>query len=713
MTLLDHNRQTLNEVNSFIKEGRNCCVVNPCGSGKTAVMAAFIEENPESSFVIITKQKNAAQYYRKKNKVFCTDHISIVTYNRMLSDVKANVTGIYDTDYLLIDEAHYLGAPKWNAAFKHISEMYHPRLIGFTATPQRFEDQGTNHTIVTDIFDGNSAGNFSTKQLEKDGVLVEPEYVLSIYNLQNLIEEKMERVEDSDLDEPKKKQIFNRLNTTLDRWNNESNPEHVLAKYLPHYMYRPYCNRILVYVTNVDDIPEKKRFIDNAIKKIFPDKSVTSYAYTYKTSEDELRKFLKDDRRSDIKILYSIDKIMETIHIDDLRIIIMLRPSVSNRIITQQFGRINNINNKNKPIIIDMVDNLSNINSINNSLTHLSPPKSEPKNPSLNLPHISFYSNVFSAIDKTLSRFQYFTYQGFTGSISDICAVFGKRTSEVKELMLAYTLEEAMQLAKNVGSRVTQEALDGVTEIPEFRLTEEQRKYAEANIGIVDRFIERRNVTDDDMKQNLYITYLYRVHMTDGKYEAPYSRKQRILLALKSSYIKLLRNNAIRDRLIVYYDDHFKDTAVEYNLDYELQIERFKTAMYFVMEHLTRREIIVLLLRFGFMTESELQKYRNHENLIEAIRTHWFHPNTTHTDTDHLWVTTLEKTGMFLGVQRERVRQIEAKAVRKLGRCSYATRMYREHECIDFFFQHLYDYMHADLDATERYLNVQYEENNY
>ena len=88
MTLLEHNQKTLNDVNKYLKQGQNCCIVNPCGSGKTAVMAKIIEENIASTFTIITKQKNAAKYYREKDTVFSNNNVQIVTYNKMMNDFK-------------------------------------------------------------------------------------------------------------------------------------------------------------------------------------------------------------------------------------------------------------------------------------------------------------------------------------------------------------------------------------------------------------------------------------------------------------------------------------------------------------------------------------------------------------------------------------------------------------------------------------------------
>lgn len=643
MKLLNHNQKTLEEVKDFTSQGLNCCVVNPCGSGKTSIMAQFIEDNPVSTFTIITKQKNAAQYYQQKSKVFSEHRVSIMTFNKMMNDFKAKEIENYNTDYLLIDEAHYIGANKWRDAFTSITEKYKPIIIGFTATPQRYEDQGTDNDIIMEFFDGHSAGNFSTKQLEKDGVFVEPEYVLSIYNLQSIIDKKIVQIEDSDLDDDEKEPIYQKLDALLNKWNNESKPEKIFAEYLPNFMYKDICNRILVYVSDITELPAKKRYIDNALRNIFPDKSITSYTYTYKTSENELRKFLKEDKRSDIKVLYSIDKIMETIHIDDLRIVIMLRPSVSNRIITQQFGRINNIINRNKPIIIDMVDNLSNISystaddkkEYDKSDTNCSSKKS------LYMPHISYCAEVFSNIDKVLSRFQYFQYQDFTGTLKDICEVYRKRYEEVRELIKTHTLEESLQLASSINTKITQNIFDDTDTVNEkdFKLNEEQCKYAENTIYIVDDFIKRRNINDDDWIQRLYLYFLHCVYNTDGKFDKDFIRKQRLQSCLRERYIKMHKHRLIRDSLFIDLYEYIKDDTMSYNnVKYELGSKIFLELTDSLLKNkLSELDQEIIQKRYGLYDKK---------------------------------CETLEQIAKNLHVTKERIRQRELKALTKLRRTS-------------------------------------------
>ena len=286
--LLRHNYITLRELENHYKEGHNCCVVNPCGSGKTSIMMEFIKNHYNRSFIIFTKQKNAKDYY-KKNPI-CMD-IPIVTYNKMYIDVlEGNITP-YKKDFYILDEAHYMGADKWGVMLQKLIKFYNPRLIGFTATPQRSEDQFTDENIIKQYFQGHSAGNFSLGYLQKENVFVEPEYVLSIYNLQTQVEETLSNIWESDLNDSLKSKYSKDLNLALETWKEKDNPERVFKEVLPNYLYKEYSNKILLYVQNLQELESKKRYIERLVRSVTK-KTVRSYVYVYKTSKSVLNEFI-------------------------------------------------------------------------------------------------------------------------------------------------------------------------------------------------------------------------------------------------------------------------------------------------------------------------------------------------------------------------------------------------------------------------------------
>lgn len=656
--LMPHNAKTLGEVETYMQRGESCCVVNPCGSGKTSIMAAFMKNHEDKSVLVITKQRNAAEYYKSRDPIFARECVKIVTFTKLLIDVKnGNLEG-YDKDVYLVDEAHYVGANQWSIAFTLLTQRFSPVVIGLTATPQRLTDQGTGKDVIKDYFDGNSAGNFTTQQLEEQNVFVKPEYILSIFDLESLIEEKRDALIDSEISDEIKFYHFDELDKALKTWKENSTPELIFKNYLPHYMYKDHCNRILVYVANAADLQEKRTRIDDIIRSVFPSHNIRSYSYTYKDSEAVLRDYLKEDESVDIKIMYAIDKIMETVHIDDLRIVIMLRPSVSGRIIVQQFGRINSIANKHQPIIIDMVDNLSKLNMPLKDADQSKAPKARrtysPREADENsrsvkrarfysqkIPNVEYYADIFKSVDNALAlgKKKYYRHEGFVGTLKEFCYVYGLQYESAMEIMEEkQNIEEVISLAKPVKRKISQKIFDGATYLPEDGLTlsHEQRQFAEENEPWINAFIIRRKIADEDFKQEVLLRYLSAVVETDGV-TPRYKRKMKIQSTVHNFYLSHFRNKVARTKL---YEDFYSDAVINSCEDIlcegtikDVMNGQLREALEHALSSLAPRENAVLRSRFGL---------------------------------DSGQTKPLEDVGKEFGVSKERIRQIEAKALRRL-----------------------------------------------
>lgn len=655
MELLEHNRTTYEELEEYVRTGKDCCVVNPCGSGKTSVMAEFVKAHKGSSKIIIfTKQKNAMVYYRSRDSVFLD--IDIYTYSKMLKDYKSGHIDGYEADYYILDEAHYIGAEKWNNAFMHIYGRFKPIIIGFTATPQRFVDQGTDETIVTSFFSGNSAGNFTTRQLQKKGVFTEPEYILSLYDFVSDVEDRLERITESDIPDEQKDRYRNMLYKALDEWNKSSNPEAVMKAALPRYMYKENSNKILVYCSCIADIDDKRERVDGIIKSIFKGKTIRSYRYTSRDSEKVLTDFDSEDLNY-IKVLYSVDKIMETIHMDDLNIVLMLRPSVSNRIITQQFGRMNSIGNKNRSLIIDMVNNLSNMGTANFLGGHgESDENGENGRLQMNLSHIMRFRSLFDAIDSALVKSPLYTYGNIRGSISALCRIYNKQYTDVKMLMQAgYTFENAFEAVPARKAVLSQEIFDGYEKIKDFTLNEEQKTMCKEYLPIVERYIKNHGIIDEDMIQELYMELFYRISKLDEV-----ERKNitaHLINALTNRYIKLCRYEQIRQSYYV------KERPEELNIaenadmcDEYCRKELVNRSIPWLLDTVSKNERDILLIRMGFISGETMH---------------------------------LEDVGKVYGVTRERIRQKEAKAIRKL---KYSSRICYKERWLELLEEKWYDY---------------------
>ena len=644
--MLEHNEVTLKELESYVAKGQDCCVVNPCGSGKSSVMSEFIKNHKESSMIIFTRQKNAESYYRRLNPAFKT--INVFTYNRMLHDYKKGNTGKYKADFYLADEAHYIGADKWGDAFNSLCNTYHPIVVGFTATPQRFSDQGTDETIVTSFFSGHSAGNYTSAQLQKKGVFIEPEYILSLYDLESGIEDRMDRIDESDLSDEVKSRYKSMLASMLEDWNASSRPEKVLKEAVPRYLYKEKNNRILVYCPEVGTIDEKRQELDSIFKSICGN-SVKSYKYTYRETEDVLNDFLAESDDY-VKVLYSVDKIMETIHIDDMSILLMLRPSVSNRIITQQFGRINSIGNRNKSLIIDMVNNLANIGKINFLGGSVSGNKSgDGVKHSVNIDYLTKYSDIFNMIDKALVKSHYYCYKGFTGSLSQICNLYNKNYSEVRYLIEkeGLDIEEALNRVRRTKPLIRDEIFAGYVKPHEFELSDSQKPLVEKYMPLVERFAKNHSIKDEDIIQELYLELMYRISTK----ESEEGMRAFLINAINNKYAQIWRHKVIREGLFAEKSiDQIRLKQDDMLCENYMMKELSQNIIPNALEKLKERETKILKMRMGFNGEPK----------------------------------TLEETGKTFNVKRERVRQIEAKTLRKMRHPSFSKNLW---DCMQIMIQ--------------------------
>ena len=640
---LKHNIITYAQLKPYIDSHKNCCVVNPCGSGKSSIITQVISEYKDKNILFVTKQKNAAAYYYNINPIFNEMKIPIITYNKFYNMYEDDtIHNLKDIDICIIDEAHYMGAYNWSNAFTLLKKISGCIFIGVTATPQRYQDQGTNKTIVDMYFDGNSVGNFTTQQLQKQGVFIEPEYIVALASLEQEINNRIEMICNSNLSDAAKTRYTKILNDTIDIWQKDCSPEVVIKRTLSKYMYRESGNKILVFCENTKAFESDEKYIMSILKKTFPNKSIKSYCYSYKSSENIFNDFLTDTDNY-INVLFAVNKVCETIHIPDLNIMMFLRCSVSNRIITQQIGRVNDVNNKHKSLIIDMVNNLSRYDTVkckfaNIDSTHSKQvqPKEEKINLNFNFDFTRKITRIFSEIDKVSNHNPNFIYKNVKGTIQQLCYIFRKDKNIVMDLISkGYNVADAMDTAPNVTLKTeiiprVNDKRDKIT----FEMTDEDRKIVETYQHIVTQIAHSKNCYDDDIIGDTYLYFCHWAHEWNQGDRRNYA----------SLYLSTNTLNYILKRLRCKYDYESKFTdcselnnktinTIEDNTAINDYYEMVNTVRHMVNTTGTEQNVKVIKLRYGFDSPTNKPK-------------------------------TLDEVSICIGRTRERVRQIEAKTIR-------------------------------------------------
>lgn len=641
--MLEHNQTTYSQLRSYIIKHQNCCVVNPCGSGKSSIIAEIIKEFSDMGILVITKQANAEKYYYDKCPIFEEKNIPVITYTKLHNLYKEDrLKNLKNIHLCIFDEAHYIGANNWYNSVNELLKVTEATAIGVTATPQRFSDQGTDRSIV-DFFSGNSVGNYSTKDLQRKGVFIEPEYIITLASLDTEINKRIDKINSiEEFSAIEKERYIGRLMDIQKAWEEKECPKVVMSKVIGKYLYREKGNKILVFSKDVASITTDEKYITNILKSIYPKKTIGTFEYTYQSSEDILQEFLENDT-NDINILFSVNKICETIHIPDLNILIFLRSSYSNRIITQQAGRVNDINNPYKSVILDMVDNLSKFGKINNLGTLMDIESDIEKEQSenetrvnINLKYMSGSIRLFNQIDSLTQKYKTYMYNGISGTIPQLCDIFRKDSGRVNQLIKDENIEplDALDVIptkrKHTNNMLNNDNLLDLQSM-DYVLSENDNKLIEKYYTAVADIAAGKNCTDEDIIGNCYVYLCHIVH----KYNTENINTN------ESAYIRSAIATFIARSLRAKFDrlDMFEETENDYlytsgdEMIKRLYTEEIGKSIDENVDTLSQKEQAVIILRFGLYGYKECS---------------------------------LDYVGRVLGVTRERVRQIESKAIRKL-----------------------------------------------
>ena len=233
-------------------------------------------------------------------------------------------------------------------------------------------------------------------------------------------------------------------------------------------------------------------------------------------------------------------------------------------------------------------------------------------------------------------RTKFYTYKGITGTLLEICEIFNANLDDVKMILKHSDIEEAIESAKhhrkeNRNYYILFSEYDRIDDFP--KLSDEQKEYAEKHINVVNNFIRRRKITDEDVIQNIYIMYLYLIVKFDNpNYQYGANKILHISIGLSKYYTRIMKTQYLKSILFVDIETGLDNQY--YTVDDVICNNEIRKILISVIsqEPFSDLEKNVILLRFGFDGEP----------------------------------STLADVGGECNITRERVRQIEQKGLRKL-----------------------------------------------
>jgi superfamily II DNA or RNA helicase len=375
-----HNQKAYKEATDLLNKYGKCSVVQPTGTGKSAVLSAIADDYRNSKCVLLVPQSKIGEQFmghphenRTQPIIFKTYQDVSVQFNKdhgqFLKYQSEHLQG--QVDLIMLDELHRSGADLWQDAvesFISYCGSKKVKILGASATPNRDNNNGAQP--IEKFCGGHTAGNLGLEEAFKNGILVTPNYysITPLDRAEKLFYHEMElfnKYKNTD------KYAFQRFLGTATKINNKYQKDYdqkqdkIIKKALDDKLAeKDKANKglkVLVFCENLDEVNKGfgKNFSDK-LNKLFPDRKVHVGSYTYKSNSNDFDNFVKPTPKGSIEILLSVSRLNEGLHAPDTDTAVFGRGTDSNIVYSQQLGRVLSTGNSEldgKPLVLDFADN--------------------------------------------------------------------------------------------------------------------------------------------------------------------------------------------------------------------------------------------------------------------------------------------------------------------------------------------------------------------
>lgn len=371
--LIQRANETCQETIDLLNKTGKCAILRPTGFGKTVIMCKISRRYKNVLYIYpteIIKKHVISTVSRMKAKDNLPDNITFCTYSyfgKMHNNLDKVIEFINEKhfDLIIFDEIHHMGAKLVKETLKVLESIdtSHTHILGGTATPDRMD----GYDVIGEYFNNSIVSFYGFDNMIEDGIMPKPYYVYATqgikWALDRIVETKENRLEEEskrfkptneevDL-RSKKTQIANLLDAHLII---RDAVDKVYGDNKPEYM------RFMVFFSTKDILDKKKTEVYNWFKTAFPSYKVNNpliihSGYAERENLEQLPKL--NETSNTIDLVLSINMLNEGYHTGTITGCILLRPTQSQIVYTQQVGRCLQVGLKNSPIIIDLVENLS------------------------------------------------------------------------------------------------------------------------------------------------------------------------------------------------------------------------------------------------------------------------------------------------------------------------------------------------------------------
>jgi len=370
MELRPHQAKALGSINEIFEETNKAVVVQPTGVGKTYIALGLFEQNKDKKLMFVApstailwqlKLKIAKEYGvgpEEYKKAF--PNLELTTYQQMNADRKKRKTYVrdFEADYVVYDEAHHIADNKWGKNARDIMAAHsETKFLGLTATPERTD----GIDVVKEVFDGNLADEITLEEAVATRLLKMPDYVNAIYSYKPIIEDLEERIEAlEEIDSEKYVMLKKDMEKAKNALEKADGMPEIFAKHI-----KEKDGKFIVFCKDIEHL---KQMVQTSKAEGWFDgvnENVETLEIHSEEDDETNRKVLKrfkgnfEATENTLRVLFSVAKINEGIHLDNLSGVIMLRPTKSKIIFRQQLGRAMSISEDAKhTTAFDIVNNI-------------------------------------------------------------------------------------------------------------------------------------------------------------------------------------------------------------------------------------------------------------------------------------------------------------------------------------------------------------------
>ena len=362
LRLFEHNEKAYHAAVWMMEQYGKAAIVHPTGTGKSYFAFKLIEDNPEKVVIWLSPSeyifKTQLESLKRNDPDFSLANVHFYTYAKLMCCTEgqlAEIAGLQPS-YIILDEFHRAGAECWGESTVALLKLCpEAKLLGLTATNVRYLDN--NRDMAEELFDSRVASDMTLGEAIVRGILPAPNYVTTVYQYQKTLAKYQARV-----DNLRTPGIQDANQKYLDALRRALEQADGLDRVFAHHITNK-CGKYIVFCASKEHMDEMVPHVPEWFAGVNPD-VVVYQAYSDDPNTDKAFSDFKTDTSNRLKLLFCIDMLNESVHVEGISGVILFRPTISPIIYKQQIGRALTAGDNTTPIILDVVNNFEGLASI-------------------------------------------------------------------------------------------------------------------------------------------------------------------------------------------------------------------------------------------------------------------------------------------------------------------------------------------------------------